>query len=107
MISNSSFLLLLIGCMLVTLIPRVLPFLIVRNFTLSKPIEKWLSYLPICIFTGLVMESLIIEGNGGLTIDWTVLAASIPTIVVGLWTKSLLTTVVFGVVCMAIIRFFI
>lgn len=105
MMSNTSFILLLIGCTLVTFIPRVIPFLVARNFTISEPVEKWLSYLPVFIFTGLIVESLLeTSGSTGIRINWEALLATIPTIIVAFLSKSLLTTVLFGVVCMAIVR---
>ncbi|MCM2981530.1 AzlD domain-containing protein [Niallia circulans] len=105
MMSNMSFFLLLIGCTIVTFIPRVIPFLVARNFTISAPVEKWLSYLPVCVFTGLIVESLIgtTESNS-ISINWEALLATIPTIIVAFLSKSLLTTVLFGVVCMAVVR---
>lgn len=103
--SNTSFFLLLIGCALVTFIPRAIPFLLARNFTISAPVEKWLSYLPVCIFTGLIIESLLeSSGSNSISINLEVLLATIPTIIVAFLSKSLLTTVLFGVVCMAIVR---
>ncbi|KAB7672487.1 AzlD domain-containing protein [Bacillus sp. B1-b2] len=104
MISNSIFFALLVGCMLVTLIPRVVPFLIARNFTISKPVEKWLSYLPVCIFTGLIVESLLNTEGAGFSIKWSVLLATIPTFIVAILSKSLLITVLVGVACMAVVR---
>jgi len=101
-----EFLLLLTGCTIVTIIPRILPFILVRNFTISKPIEKWLSYIPICIFTGLIVESLLVKTNSSIHINSTVLGATIPTILIAMYTKSLLTTVLAGVFCIAMIRFF-
>ena len=103
---TSEYLLLLLACMVVTIIPRVLPFILVRNFTVPEAVEKWLSYLPVCIFTGLIVENLLSSSSGGLHVDWTVLAASIPTLLIALFTKSLLTTVLAGVFLMAAIRFF-
>ncbi|TRZ36094.1 AzlD domain-containing protein [Niallia circulans] len=106
MSTTTEYLLLLVGCMLVTLIPRVLPFIVVRSFTVPKPVERWLSYLPVCIFTGLIVENLITASNTGMQINWNVLLATIPTLLIAIWTKSLLTTVLAGVVLMALIRFF-
>ncbi|MGP7818342.1 AzlD domain-containing protein [Niallia sp. 01092] len=101
---TTEFLLLLLGCMLVTIIPRVLPFILVRNFSIPKPVEKWLSFIPVCIFTGLIVESLLIKDKAGLQLNWTVLLAVVPTFIVAIKTKSLLTTVLCGVFCMAVIR---
>lgn len=103
---TTEYLLLLLGCMLVTVIPRVMPFILVRNFTVPEPVEKWLSYLPVCIFTGLIVENLLTASTAGMHVNWTVLAASIPTLFIALFTKSLLTTVLAGVFLMAAIRFF-
>lgn len=102
---TTEFLLLLIGCTLVTAIPRILPFVLARSFTISKPVEKWLSYLPICIFTGLIVENLITQHNNAIQVNWLVVVASLPTILIALLTKSLLTTVLVGVCWMAFLRF--
>ncbi|WP_445489961.1 AzlD domain-containing protein [Niallia sp. 03133] len=101
---TNEFLLLLLGCTLVTIIPRVFPFLLVRNFSIPAPVEKWLSYIPVCIFTGLIVQSFLIDNKDGLHLNWTVLAAAIPAFIIAIKTKSLLTTVLTGVGCMAIIR---
>ncbi|SDC30855.1 Branched-chain amino acid transport protein (AzlD) [Terribacillus halophilus] len=66
---------------------------------------KWLSYIPICILTALVVSSVLGE-NGPLSFDWQAIMILIPTILFAFWTKSLLFTVVVGVVLMAALRFF-
>lgn len=101
-----SMLLLIAACAAVTILPRVLPFLIIRNLKLPVLALRWLSYIPICILTALVISN-VLEENGPLSVDWQVIVIMIPTILFALWTKSLLFTVVFGVVLMAALRFFI
>ncbi|TVX93219.1 AzlD domain-containing protein [Paenibacillus agilis] len=96
----------IIGCALVTLIPRILPFIIVRNIQLPPVAIKWLSFIPVCIFTALVADSLINkEADSLISMDWNVILALIPTILTALYTKSMAITVIVGVVCMAGIRF--
>ncbi|WP_028399944.1 AzlD domain-containing protein [Ectobacillus panaciterrae] len=104
---NLTILLVILGCTLVTVIPRVIPFLVVRNVNLPEPVLKWLSFVPICILTALVVESFIIETNHSLKIDWTVIIVMIPTLLVAVRTKSLSATVITGVVLMALLRLFI
>lgn len=100
-------LLVIAGCAIVTWIPRVAPFLIVRNMKLPDAAIKWLSFIPVCILTALVAASVIDSGEEALpAINWQVLTALIPTLAIALWTKSLLFTVIFGVVTMAFIRNF-
>ncbi|WP_093725902.1 AzlD domain-containing protein [Terribacillus halophilus] len=100
-----SMLLLIAACSAVTILPRILPFLIIRNLKLPVVIMKWLSYIPICILTALVVSSVLGE-NGPLSFDWQAIMILIPTILFAFWTKSLLFTVVVGVVLMAALRFF-
>jgi branched-subunit amino acid transport protein len=102
---NVSILLIIIGSAIVTFIPRVIPFIVIRKIGLPKIVIKWLSFIPICIFTALIVDSFIIQDESLLSIDWRVLAAIIPTLIVAIWTKSLSVTVIVGVVCMATIRF--
>lgn len=97
--------LIILGCAIVTIIPRVIPFLVVRNVKLPVVVTKWLSFIPVCIFTALIIDSIIIENETFIAIDWSVLNAIIPTLIIAIWTKSLSITVIVGIVCMAVIRF--
>ncbi len=103
---NWTIFLIIVGCALVTMIPRVLPFLVVRNMVLPQPVMKWLSYIPVCIFTALVVESMLDKQGTTLHIEWPAVIVLVPTLLVAIKTKSLSMTVVVGVVCMAIVRFF-
>ncbi|WP_066187268.1 MULTISPECIES: AzlD domain-containing protein [Gracilibacillus] len=100
-----SILLIILGCAVVTFIPRIIPFIAVRKLDIPDVVTKWLSFIPICIFTALIVDSFIQDGEGLLTINWYVLLAIIPTLFMALWTKSLSFTVLFGIICMASIRF--
>lgn len=102
---NLTILLIILGCTLVTCIPRILPFVFVRSVTLPAPVIKWLSFIPICILTALVVNSLMTDGTALISIDWEMIIVMIPTLVVAVWTKSLSVTVIVGVVFMAVIRF--
>lgn len=100
-----TILLIIIGCAAVTFLPRVIPFLLVRGVDLPQPVIKWLSFIPVCILTALVVNSFLLEAEHGIAIDWEVLALIVPTLFIALWTKSLSITVVAGVVLMGISRF--
>ncbi|MDQ6597704.1 AzlD domain-containing protein [Bacillus salipaludis] len=100
-----TILFIILGCAIVTFVPRIIPFLVIRNVNLPKVVIKWLSFIPICIFTALIVDSFIFKDKSSLlSIDWSVLAAIIPTLVIALWTKSLSVTVLVGIVCMATVR---
>ncbi|EUJ32365.1 AzlD domain-containing protein [Listeria cornellensis] len=99
-----GFILMLLGCSLVTAIPRMLPFLVMRNMQISEPVLKWLSYIPLCIFSALIMESFMTNGAQGFQVHWLELVAVIATLIISLITRSLLWTVILGVVIMALLR---
>lgn len=100
-------LLVILGCALVTVIPRIAPFILVKNVELPKPVIKWLTFIPVCILTALVVDSVIIQEQSNLMIDWHALAVIIPTILIAVWTKSLSITVLVGITLMAGVRFFL
>ena len=102
-----SMLLLMLGCAFVTWVPRVIPFILVRNVKLPDVVLRWLAYIPVCILSALVLESLFQKEGSIVTFDWLNLAAFIPTLVIAIWTKSLSKTVIIGVITMAGLRFFL
>ena len=95
---------LIAGCALVTWIPRILPFTIVKNITIPNIFMRWLNYIPICILSALIIDSFIYSETT-LRLHWQNIFAFIPTLIVALWTKSLSFTVIIGVLTMALLRF--
>ncbi|WP_339192052.1 AzlD domain-containing protein [Bacillus sp. FSL K6-1003] len=104
---NAYILTVIIGCALVTMIPRVVPFLVVRNISLPVPVLKWLSYVPVCILTALVVKDCMIQSNDSLTLNWQVTVVLVPTLLIALKTKSLSMTVISGVILMAGLRLWV
>ncbi|WP_424163029.1 AzlD domain-containing protein [Bacillus amyloliquefaciens] len=94
----------ILGCMIVTLVPRIVPFIFVRNIQMPELALKWLSFIPLCILTALVTESMLVKTNSALTFDWKSMIVLIPTLLCAMWTKSLSITVITGVVLMAAVR---
>ncbi|MGG2053179.1 AzlD domain-containing protein [Lysinibacillus pakistanensis] len=98
---------LIIGCALVTWLPRVIPFIFVRNVKLPEIALKWLSFIPVCILSALVIENLLDTDSGKVvTLNWPVFLTFVPTLIIALLTKSLSITVVAGVIIMAAVRYF-
>lgn len=97
---------LILGCAVVTWIPRIVPFALVKNVTMPAVVLRWLAYIPVCILSALVIESFIVAEESFVTLDWIHIAAFLPTLLVALWTKSLSKTVIVGVLTMAALRYF-
>lgn len=105
--SEFSLFLLILACGLVTWLPRILPFIFTKKMTFSDFWKRFLTYIPMCILTALFVKSLLVINEGELTtINFENLLVSIPTIIVALVTKSLMWTVVFGIVAMTAVRYF-
>lgn len=102
-----STLLLIAACALVTFVPRVVPFVIVRNLVLPPALMKWLSYIPVCLLTALIVQGVVEETGSVPSIHWSNLMALLPTLFVALRTKSLLGTVVTGMISAALVRWFL
>ena len=101
---STTMLLIILGCCLVTLIPRIAPFILVKKVSLPKWMTDWLSYIPICILTALIVQGMWAVEQGKLILSWHYILALIPTAIAALWTRSLAVTVIVGVVGMALLR---
>lgn len=106
MISTQMFWL-LFGCAFVTWLPRVLPFIVIRNMNLPSVVTRWLTYIPVCILSALVISSLFTKDQEIVTINWQLFLAFIPTVFIAIVTKSLSLTVILGVITMALVRYFL
>ncbi len=104
MTTTLSMILLILGCAVVTWIPRIIPFMLVRSVKLPDVVLRWLSYIPVCILSALVIQSLLVPTDKFVTIDWMNFIVLIPTLIVAVITKSLSKTVIVGVITMAIVR---
>ncbi|MCS4485832.1 AzlD domain-containing protein [Staphylococcus americanisciuri] len=91
---------------LVTLLVRVLPLILISRMELSEKVIKWLSFIPITLFTALVVDGLIQQQEGvfGYSLNWIFIIALIPTILIALRTRSLTMTVIVGMITVAVLR---
>ncbi|GFH41649.1 branched-chain amino acid transporter [Lactococcus hodotermopsidis] len=100
------FYLALFSAVLVTWLPRILPFPLAKVLTFPDFFKRFLSYLSLSMMTTLlVSELLVLHKNALPTLDLLKFLAMIPAVIVGYVRKSLMLAVVVGVVTMAILRF--
>lgn len=82
-----------------------MPFILLKKFKLSKPVEEFLSFVPIVIMATLWFSELFVQHLGHLpSINWENLIASVPSLIAAIITKSLLVIVIIGIISLAIIR---
>lgn len=104
---NTYTLLTILGCGLVTWLSRVIPFILVKNFTVPRPVIRFLSFVPVAIMAALFIESVLSFKPGHwATIEWPQMLASLPAFATAIITKSLLMICVVGIISMALIRYF-
>lgn len=89
-----------------TLLLRIIPFIAISKLQLSESVVKWLSFIPITLFTALVVDGLIIQERGhfGFHLNWVFVLAVIPTLLATLISRSLTVAVIIGIMSVACIR---
>ncbi len=86
-------------------IPRVAPFILVKYKELPTIVIHFLKYLPISILFALTFSSFFVINKGEVPkIHGVEVLASLPTFYIALKLKNLLYTVITGIICMAVLR---
>lgn len=100
-----SIFLIIFGMALVTFIPRVLPIAILSRVDLPDWAMRWLNYVPIAVMAALVGQELLMT-DGKLTplLHNIELVAALPAFIIAILTRSLLGTVIVGIIAMMILR---
>lgn len=95
----------LIGMMLVTVPPRVIPLVMLSQRKLPLVAERWLAYVPVAVLSAMLFPSVLMQdGELALQTNNLYLWASIPAILIAWKTRSLFPPVVAGVVTLAVLR---
>lgn len=96
---------LFVGMALVTYLPRMLPLVILSRFRLPPAVLRWLGFVPVAVLSALLAKELLVaEGGLALPPAHPQLLAAVPTFLVAVYTRSLMGTVLAGIVAMALIR---
>lgn len=96
----------IIGMMLVTYIPRLLPIALLSNKQFPQIITKWLGFVPAAILSGLLAPSLFINnGEFSLSFENMYLWSAVPVFLVAVRTKSFFGTIITGMLVIAVWRY--
>jgi branched-subunit amino acid transport protein len=96
----------IIGASLVTFIPRVLPLMVLSRLQIPDLAMRWLSYIPVAVMAALLgNELLMTDGEITPLKDNIELFAALPTFLIAIFTRSLLVTILVGVITVMILRF--
>lgn len=95
----------LLGAAILTFLPRVIPLMILSRFELPEWIERWLSFVPIAVMAALIGQELFLHDGKWIPLGSNLnLLAAIPAFIVAIKTRSLLLTVVTGVLSLMFLR---
>jgi len=105
---EAKFLVLIIGMMIVTYLPRLLPLAILTKLDIPPLLIRWLSYIPPAVLAALITPSILAEGRSlNLGFDNKFLLASLPTFLIAIKTRSLVLTVVVGMAIVMVLNIII
>jgi branched-subunit amino acid transport protein len=97
----------IIGMMLVTYIPRLLPLWLLSSRNLPAYVERWLYYIPPSVLAALLLPSLLTHNNRiDPAANQIYLLAAIPAFLVVWRTRSMFGAVITGMIVVAGLRYF-
>lgn len=102
---RAEVLLIVLGSALVTLIPRVLPLVLLARLELPETVKAWLSYVPVSILGALLASELFLhEGRLAPLAGNLSLIAVVPALALAWRHRSIIASVLAGVAAMALLR---
>ena len=102
---SSYVLAVIVASAVVTWIPRVLPYFIVKLIRLPEKVVEFLGYLPITIIFALILSSLFHTSPGSVPLlKWQETLSCLPAVFVILKTRNIMLAVLAGVLCLAFLR---
>ena len=92
-------LVLIVLCGVVTLLVRVIPFVMISRVNLPAIVIKWLSFIPITLFTALIIDGVIQQHNHtfGYTLNLPYIITIVLTVMLAIFTRSLTVTILGGI----------
>jgi len=100
---RTGVLLIVLGGALVTVLPRVLPLVVLARFDLPRWARTWLSYVPISVLAALLAAELALD-HGHIVFKPREIIAILPALAVAALARSLIGAVIAGVAAIALLR---
>lgn len=94
-----NFIIMVVGMVIVTFIPRVLPLALLGKKELPEKVVLWLSFIPAAVLAALLAPSILLKDDSlYLSLENTALIAFFPTLLVAYKTKNIFYTVSGGLI---------
>lgn len=96
--AHGALLLCILGSVLATLLPKVLPVTFLRGDSLPALLRHWLSFVPVAVMAALVgPDVLFYEGRFNIGASNLFLVVSLPALLVAWWGRNYFATIAFGI----------
>lgn len=101
-------LILILLCALVTVIPRVVPLMLIGRVQYPPVVVAWLRHIPIAVITALLCQDTLLR-DSTLPTTWmdARLLAGLITLILAFITRSILLTVILGMAVYVLLRFWL
>lgn len=97
-------LVLIVACSIVTVVPRVLPMLLVNRLKLPEGVIAWLTYIPAAVIAALFFKEMLLEQGSFRSLFSPHMLAGVVALIVAFQTKSIYITCLSGMACFAILE---
>jgi branched-subunit amino acid transport protein len=96
----------ILGMLVVTYLPRVIPIWLLSSQSLPPVVTAWLRYVPVAVLAAMLFPALVIQ-DGSISLGWrnVFLWAAFPTLLVTWKTRSFFGAVVVGMALVALARY--
>lgn len=102
---DEIYLLMILGMLVVTYLPRVIPLLVLTRMEIPEVIIRWLRFIPVSILAALLTPGiLIVEGKLMFNYHNIFLLAALPTFIAAVYKKNIFLTVVTGMLSVLILE---
>lgn len=97
--------LLILGMWLVNYLPRLLPMVVLSKIKIPLSVIQWLGFVPAAVLGAIIAPSILMpEQELFVSLQNKYLLAAIPTFGIALKTRSLVWTLVAGMMAMALLQ---
>jgi len=102
---QSKIYLVIIGMWVANYLPRMIPMVVLSKMKIPRPVIWWLGFVPAAVLAAIIAPSLLMPDQELLiSLENKCLLSAFPAFAVAIKTKSLVWTLIIGMVCMALLQ---
>jgi len=106
---TSNQLWLILGMALVTFLPRAIPILVLNNREISPALRKWMSFIPVAIFSALVFSDIFFwnDSFNAQPFENVKLIPAVVVFYIAYKTKNMFLSMMIGIIAISLMLFLI